>query len=107
MVRLIIRPAAGTDLREATRWYEEESPGLGDRFLDDLRGTQARSTQSPSPAGGRRRAAIVGAFQDCIAATSPDREDLSSLREERNGRPVVSTARATKISASKFRAAYC
>lgn len=39
MVRLIIRPAAGADLRDAIRWYDEESPGLGDRFLDDLRET--------------------------------------------------------------------
>ncbi len=35
MARLIIRTAAGTDLREAIRWYDEENPGLGDRFLDE------------------------------------------------------------------------
>lgn len=31
--RLIIRPEAEADLREAYAWYEEQRPGLGDEFL--------------------------------------------------------------------------
>lgn len=37
--RLTFRPAAAREIREARRWYEQQLPGLGLRFLDDLDAT--------------------------------------------------------------------
>jgi hypothetical protein len=34
--RLLIRPQAEADLREARNWYENQRPGLGDEFLADF-----------------------------------------------------------------------
>jgi plasmid stabilization system protein ParE len=34
---VLIRPRAEADLREARQWYEEQRPGLGDEFLDEVR----------------------------------------------------------------------
>jgi toxin ParE1/3/4 len=36
MRRLVLRPEARLDIREAALWYDEQSPGLGDRFTEDL-----------------------------------------------------------------------
>lgn len=35
--RVLIRPRAEEDLREARRWYEERRQGLGDELVDALR----------------------------------------------------------------------
>ena len=35
--RTFVRPEAQTDIREAARWYEEREPGLGLRFLSEVR----------------------------------------------------------------------
>lgn len=35
--RVIIRPNAETDLREAWSWYESQRPGLGDELLIEIR----------------------------------------------------------------------
>jgi len=34
--RLVIRPRAETDLREARGWYESQRPGLGAEFLAEI-----------------------------------------------------------------------
>jgi plasmid stabilization system protein ParE len=34
MRTIIIRPAAEADLAAACGWYDQQRPGLGDRFLD-------------------------------------------------------------------------
>jgi plasmid stabilization system protein ParE len=34
--RVIIRPAAESDLRDARSWYESQRPGLGDELLDAI-----------------------------------------------------------------------
>ena len=89
MARLIIRPAAGSDLRDAIRWYDEESPGLGDRFLDDLRGTQARIREMPlqfPDVGGARRA-LLHTFPYAIyfVLLAPDRAVvLAVIHQQRN-----------------------
>jgi len=31
-----LRPEAESDLDEAARWYEEQRPGLGSKFLDEV-----------------------------------------------------------------------
>ena len=33
---VLIRPQAESDLREARNWYENQRPGLGDKFLADI-----------------------------------------------------------------------
>ena len=35
--RTFVRPEAQTDIREAARWYEDREPGLGVRFLSEIR----------------------------------------------------------------------
>jgi plasmid stabilization system protein ParE len=47
MIRLIVRPAAELDIREAVDWYEEEEPELGVRFLDELQSTLNRLRMMP------------------------------------------------------------
>jgi hypothetical protein len=39
MSELVLRPDAVLDLRAAARWYEEQQPGLGDRFTTQLSAT--------------------------------------------------------------------
>jgi plasmid stabilization system protein ParE len=34
--RVIIRPAAESDVRDARLWYESQRPGLGDELLDAI-----------------------------------------------------------------------
>jgi toxin ParE1/3/4 len=34
--RVILRPKAEADLREAARWYESRRPNLGSQFLDEI-----------------------------------------------------------------------
>lgn len=34
--RVLIRPQAEADLRDARRWYERQRQGLGDEFLADI-----------------------------------------------------------------------
>lgn len=50
--RLVIRPRAETDLREAHGWYESQRLGLGAEFLAEIdkydSGFDARSATSPS-----------------------------------------------------------
>lgn len=36
MKRLIVRPAAASDIEEASLWYERQRPGLGEEFLSAL-----------------------------------------------------------------------
>jgi plasmid stabilization system protein ParE len=35
--RVVIRPNAETDLKEARLWYETQRPGLGDQLLEEVR----------------------------------------------------------------------
>ena len=61
--RLIIRPDAGADIENITDWYDEQRPGLGDRFLDGLRSLLGRITdgprQFPEITRGVRRALLL------------------------------------------------
>jgi plasmid stabilization system protein ParE len=45
--RVFLRPEARDDLREAQRWYESRSPGLGAEFLRSLEFCVARVEDSP------------------------------------------------------------
>src|SRR5947208_2689977 len=60
--RLIVRPLAEADLEDAARWYEDERPGLAERFLSDVNRTVARIRQRPlhfpAVSGNVRRALL-------------------------------------------------
>ena len=43
-----LHPLAEDDLVAAWSWYEEQVPGLGDRFLDAVRATIDAATEWPS-----------------------------------------------------------
>ena len=46
--RLIVRPLAEADLEEASRWYDDDRPGLAERFLSDVQRTFARIRERPT-----------------------------------------------------------
>lgn len=46
--RLVFRPGARAEIREARRWYEREVPGLGRRFLVDFDATVENVLPHPS-----------------------------------------------------------
>ncbi|XXY44218.1 type II toxin-antitoxin system RelE/ParE family toxin [Sorangium sp. So ce269] len=48
MIRLIVRPPAERDIREAAEWYEDEEAGLGGQFVDELRHIIRRISELPS-----------------------------------------------------------
>ena len=58
----IVRPLAEADLESVARWYEDERPGLADRFLTDVDRTFARirerPLQFPTVSGDVRRALL-------------------------------------------------
>lgn len=45
--RLIVRPVALRELEEGITWYEDSVPGLGARFLDEVRHTMERMIENP------------------------------------------------------------
>lgn len=45
--RLIVRPVAARDLREAQDWYDEQRPGLGDEFRTAVDAQLARIVEQP------------------------------------------------------------
>jgi toxin ParE1/3/4 len=45
--RLLLRPEARTDIREALLWYEDQGSGLGDRLDAELAGLFERIIRSP------------------------------------------------------------
>ncbi|HLG16957.1 MAG TPA: type II toxin-antitoxin system RelE/ParE family toxin [Blastocatellia bacterium] len=47
--RVIIRPEAQQDLREAALWYETPRPGLGERFATKIEGLIERIADKASP----------------------------------------------------------
>ena len=45
--RVILRPRAETDAREAREWYENRRPGLGRDFLDGVQSVLAELPERP------------------------------------------------------------
>jgi len=45
--RVIVRPNAEADLREAWSWYESQRPGLGDELLIEIRAAIRRLETDP------------------------------------------------------------
>lgn len=61
----IVRPLAEADLEDAARWYEDERPGLAERFLKDLDQTLARIRERPfqfPTVSGQVRRALLHTF---------------------------------------------
>jgi plasmid stabilization system protein ParE len=60
--RFIVRPLAEADLENAAQWYDEERPGLAQRFLKDVDRSfvrlRERPLQFPMVAGDVRRALL-------------------------------------------------
>ena len=44
---LRVRPEAAQDLEDAAAWYEEQSRGLGQEFLDEVRRALERVAEHP------------------------------------------------------------
>ena len=69
MSRLVVRPSAELDIRDAADWYEDEEVGLGGQFLDELRHILRRISELPSqfPDVGRgARRALLKRFPYAI-----------------------------------------
>ena len=47
MRMLAFLPAAESEMYRASDWYEDETPGLGERFLFDVEATAARVISNP------------------------------------------------------------
>jgi plasmid stabilization system protein ParE len=47
-VRVVYRTAAGNDAEEARRWYEEQQPGLGGTFQEELARAETLLTSHPA-----------------------------------------------------------
>ena len=45
--RLVVRPQAQVEIHETWAWYEEQSPGLGSRFIEALDRALARIVEHP------------------------------------------------------------
>ncbi|MFS8069451.1 MAG: type II toxin-antitoxin system RelE/ParE family toxin [Byssovorax sp.] len=83
MSRLVVRPSAELDIRDATDWYEDEEVGLGAQFVDELRHVIRRISELPSqfPDVGRgARRALLKRFPYAI---------YFLLRDEGDERAVV------------------
>jgi plasmid stabilization system protein ParE len=48
MTLVVLRPDAELDVRSAARWYEEQQPGLGATFTDQVRDTVNRIAALPA-----------------------------------------------------------
>lgn len=63
--RFIVRPLAEADLEDAARWYEDDRPGLAERFLKDIDQTLARIRERPfqfPTVSGQVRRALLHTF---------------------------------------------
>ena len=47
-LRVYFRPDAETDIEEAAIWYENQRPGLGDEFLDEVRSLCNAISENPA-----------------------------------------------------------
>ena len=46
-LELRLRPEAELDLSDAARWYEEQKPGLGHQFLDEILAIFSKLAEAP------------------------------------------------------------
>lgn len=69
MIAVFLKPDAELDVRAIARWYDDEDPGLGDQFTDQLKAVISRISalpkQFPTVAEGVQRA-LVRRFPFCV-----------------------------------------
>jgi hypothetical protein len=69
--RFFVRPLAEADLEDASRWYEDERPGLADRFLTDVDRTFARIVEGYVTRSVTTRAEARTRAQICERKVAP------------------------------------
>ena len=76
-MRVVLRPAAETDLEHAAAWYEQQRSGLGSDFMDAvrerLRGIHENPQAYPVVFKTVRRALLHGFPYGLFYVTEPDR----------------------------------
>lgn len=82
MSRLVIRPAAKADIREAASYYEGERPGLGEAFIDEVASLFSRARklphQFPEIARGVRRG-LLHRFPYAVYFLVPEQPDVRGM----------------------------
>jgi toxin ParE1/3/4 len=80
---LRLRPEARLDLEAAARWYEAQEPGLGRRFLEEVRQAFRRIQSNPEASGSgyrnTRRALIRRFPYGVIYLPVPERDTIVVL----------------------------
>ncbi len=51
MTPVVFHPEADAEMAASARWYDQRSPGLGKRFLSEVRAATARIAASPEAWG--------------------------------------------------------
>jgi len=72
MYKSIILPLAKEDIRDAARWYNKQSPGLGKRFTQEVRKSVRYIKQNPTDCSVRYdevRTAVLKVFPFMIHYT--------------------------------------
>lgn len=90
-MRLVVRGAAEADIKEAARWYERRSPGLGTEFLravDVALAEIARTPERYPVVRGSARRALLRRFPYAVyfVATSDLVSVLACMHARRNPR---------------------
>jgi plasmid stabilization system protein ParE len=79
-MRILIRPEAREDLRDASTWYADQAPGLGKRFLAAIREQLLQISASPDAFPlfhQRTRRALIRTFPyGIIDLVQPEQERI-------------------------------
>ena len=91
MLEIRLRPEAEQDLADAAAWYEEQQPGLGHEFLDEVEAMLSSSAETPlmfpSVHRNTRRAVIQRfPFSVYFRANSPSIVVIAIMHGSRNPR---------------------
>jgi toxin ParE1/3/4 len=69
--RLVVRPLAQAEIRDARRWYEGQASGLGRRFLGELDAVLARVAEAPHHFPVVERDAVLGEVRRALLRRFP------------------------------------
>ena len=91
MLEIRLRPEAEQDLADAAAWYEEQQPGLGHEFLDEVEAMLSSIAETPlmfpSVHRNTRRAVIQRfPFSVYFRANSPSIVVIAIMHGSRNPR---------------------
>jgi uncharacterized protein (DUF433 family) len=82
-----LQPRADRELNKSAGFYEEQVPGLGDRFLDDFMALMRRAYDRGSPLSPAVLDFLVG--EHSMAVISDIGELIARNPEIRQGRPIL------------------